>query len=259
MTASDPTPAPPLALPRKAAIVGVGGLGCPAAWVLARSGVALRLLDEDRVERSNLHRQMLFTADDIGRRKVDAAARSLAAWAPVEAIAEHVSPDNVLARLDGCDVVVEGSDNLATKFLVADACRRLGVPVVHGACVGWHGTVVPVVWGRGACYRCLFEDLPIGDDAPDCATAGVYGPVTSVVGALMAADALALLAGDFARAGAVARYDGWTQRFRATPLARRPDCSLCGDGAPSPTLTASRYGFVCGLDEAADPSPETPR
>jgi molybdopterin/thiamine biosynthesis adenylyltransferase len=234
--------------PLKAAIVGVGGLGCPAAWVLARSGVALRLLDEDRVERSNLHRQMLFSAGDVGQHKVVAAARTLSAWAAVEPVAAHVAPDNALALLGGCDVVVEGSDNLATKFLVADACRRLRLPVVHGACVGWLGTVVPVAWGRGACYRCVFEDLPAGDDAPDCATAGVYGPVTSVVGALMAADALALAAGDFERAGAVARYDGWTQRFRATPIARRPGCPLCGDGASPPPLDAARYSPACALD-----------
>jgi len=244
----EPPPAATRTSPVKAAVVGVGGLGCPAAWVLARSGVALRLLDEDRVERTNLHRQMLYTAGDVRQLKVLAAARALSPWAAVEPVAEHVAPDNALRLLGGCDVVVEGSDNLATKFLVADACRRLGVPVVHGACVGWLGTVLPVAWGRGACYRCLFEDLPAGDDAPDCATAGVYGPVTSVVGAVLAADALALAAGDFERAGAVARYDGWTQRFRATPIARRPGCPLCGDGAALPALDAARYSLACALD-----------
>jgi len=231
------------------AIVGVGGLGCPAAYALARMGLALRLLDEDRVERSNLHRQMLFEEGDVGRPKVEAAARALPGRAPIEPVASHVAPDNALALLAGCALVVEGSDNLATKFLVADACRVLNVPVVHGACVGWHGTVLPVAWGRGACYRCVFEDLPVGEDAPDCATAGVYGPVTSVVGALMAADALALLAGDLARGGVLARYDGWAQGFRATRFERRPDCPLCGDGAPLPALTASRYSIGCALDE----------
>lgn len=230
------------------AVVGVGGLGCPAAYALARMGVALRLLDEDRVERSNLHRQMLYRPADVGSLKVEAAARALAGWTSVDPVASHVAPDNALALLRECELVVEGSDNLATKFLVADACRVLGVPVVHGACVGWRGTVLPVAWGRGACYRCVFEDLPAGEDAPDCATAGVYGPVTSVVGALMAADALALRRGDFARAGALARYDGWAQTFRATRFQRRPDCPLCGDGAPLPALTASRYSIGCALD-----------
>lgn len=229
--------------------MGVGGLGCPAAWALARAGVALRLLDEDRVERSNLHRQMLFTEADLGAPKVLAAAQALRATVPdarVEAVAEHVAPDNARRLLAGVDVVVEGSDNLATKFLVADACAALKVPVVHGACVGWVGTVLPVVWGAGPCYRCVFEDLPPPDEeAPSCATAGVYGPVTSVVGALMAADALRLLRGDRATLGALARYDGWAQTFRATTLRPRRACPLCGDGAAPPSLDPMNYGASC--------------
>jgi molybdopterin/thiamine biosynthesis adenylyltransferase len=231
------------------AVVGVGGLGCPAAWALARAGVALRLLDEDRVERSNLHRQMLFTDADVGDAKVRAARRALLVESPgaeVEAIAEHVAPEGALRLLGGASVVVEGSDNLATKFLVADACAALGIPVVHGACVGWVGTVLPVSWGAGPCYRCVFEDLPPADDeAATCATAGVYGPITSVVGALMAADALRLLAGDRSTLGALARYDGWAQTFRATTLRRRRGCPLCGDAAGAITLDPSKYGASC--------------
>ncbi len=240
------------------ALVGVGGLGCPAAWALARAGASLRLIDEDLVERSNLHRQTLFTERDVGERKVLAAARALASFAPavrVEAVAEHVAPERALALLAGATVVVEGTDNLAAKFLVADACAALGVPVVHGACVGWVGTVLPVVWREAACYRCVFEDLPSLDDgaeAASCATAGVYGPITSVVGALMAADALRLAAGDRSRAGALARYDGWAQTFRATRMARRRDCPLCGDGARAPSLAPERYGGTCA-DETPRP------
>lgn len=234
---------------KTAAIVGVGGLGCPAAWALARSGVALRLLDEDRVERSNLHRQMLFSEADVGVPKVVAARRSILTELPgarVESIAEHVAPERALRLLAGVDVVVEGSDNLATKFLVADACAALGVPVVHGACVGWIGTVLPVAWRAGPCYRCVFEDLPPADDeAATCATAGVYGPITSVIGALMAADALRLLAGDAAAPGSLARYDGWSQTFRATTLRRRRDCPLCGDDAGAVSLDPSKYGASC--------------
>ena len=126
----------------------MGGLGCPAAFALARASVPLRLLDEDRVERSNLHRQMLFEEEDVGRLKVAAAERVLRRWTHVEGIAFHVAPENAIELLRGCELVVEGSDNLPTKFLVADACRILGVPVVHGACVGWRGTVLPVLWGR---------------------------------------------------------------------------------------------------------------
>lgn len=229
---------------RRAVIVGVGGLGCPAAWALARAGLSLRLVDEDRVERSNLHRQMLFTEGDVGDHKVHAAARALAPFTTVDAVAEHVAPDNALRLLAGADVVVEGSDNLAVKFLVADACRVLGVPVVHGACVAWRATVLPVAWGRGACYRCVFEDLP---DAAllDCATAGVYGPVTSVAGALMAADAWRLASGDVSTAGVLARYEAWRGWFRATRIEQREDCELCRAGARLPTLDAERYTLRC--------------
>lgn len=214
------------------AVVGVGGLGCPAALSLAEAGVPLRLIDEDTVERSNLHRQVLFGDADVGRRKVEAAREALARVAPgvaIEARPEHLVPDRADDLLGGAAVIVEGSDNLPTKFLAADAARRLGVPVVHGACVGWRGTVLPVSWGDGACYRCVFEDVP-EEETTSCAIAGVYGPVTSVVGAVMAADALRLLRGDRGAAGSLARYDGWNQTFRATRFARRRDCPLCGDG-----------------------------
>jgi molybdopterin/thiamine biosynthesis adenylyltransferase len=227
------------------AIVGVGGLGCPVAWALAHEGISLRLLDEDKVEPTNLHRQILFTDKDAGTPKVIAAQRALqtlCSATSVEAVQEHVTPERCLALLEGCALVVEGSDNLATKFLVADACKILGIPVVHGACVGWIGTVLPVVWSHAACYRCVFEDLPAPEmDATNCSTAGVYGPVTSVVGALMAADALQVLNGNFARAGSLCRYDGWRQTFRASTIARRSDCTLCGDNAQRPTLNAQCY------------------
>lgn len=209
------------------AIVGVGGLGCPAAWALRDRVASLRLLDEDRVERSNLHRQMLFREADVGRRKVEAAAERLGGGTRVEAIAQHVGPENVRALLAGARVVIEGSDNLPTKFLVSDACNALGIPVVHGACVGWIATVLPVRPGGSACYRCVFEELP-EEEPCNCATAGVFGPLTSVAGAMMAADALRLLRGDAATAGSLARYDGWTQRYRATRFERREDCAGCG-------------------------------
>lgn len=217
-------------MPPFAAVVGVGGLGCPAALRLAEAGVALRLIDEDAVERSNLHRQVLFDDGDVGRPKVEAAREALSRVAPgvtVEARAEHLAPETAAALLRGASVIVEGSDNLPTKFLTADAAWGLGVPVVHGACVAWRGTVLPVWWGTGACYRCVFEEVP-GDEATSCAVAGVYGPVTSVVGAMMASDALRLLRGDRATAGHLARYDGWSQSFRASHFARREGCALCG-------------------------------
>lgn len=213
-----------------AAVVGVGGLGCPAARALALSGVSLRLIDEDRVETSNLHRQLLFTDDDVGAFKVDAARSALSRLAPgvhVEAARAHLAPETARGLIAGVDVVVEGTDALGAKFLAADVCASMKVPVVHGACVAWAGTVLATRWGAGACYRCVFESPP-DDELGDCATRGVYGPVTSVVGALMAAAALRLLRGDPTVAGSLARYDGWRQSFRATRFGARAGCPLCG-------------------------------
>lgn len=215
-----------------AAVVGVGGLGCPAALALAQSGASLRLIDEDRVEASNLHRQVLFAEADVGALKVDAARGALSRLAPgveVDVARAHLTPETARELLSGVDVVVEGTDALGAKFLAADVSASLGVPVVHGACVAWEGTVLSTRWGEGACYRCVFE-APPDDELGDCATRGVYGPVTSVVGALMAASALRLLRGDVSVAGSLARYDGWRQTFRATRFAVREGCPLCAGG-----------------------------
>ncbi|MFO0627896.1 MAG: HesA/MoeB/ThiF family protein [Polyangiales bacterium] len=219
-------------------VVGLGGLGCPDAWALRHGARSLRLIDEDRVERSNLHRQILFRDADLGRHKVEAAAEALAPFARVEVVAAHLAPENAATLLGGARVIVEGTDNLPAKFLTSDTAWALQIPVVHGACAGWVGTVLPVIPGVGACYRCLFEEPP-DDEAGSCVTAGVFGPVTSLTGALMAADALRILRGDTSHAGAVARYDGRTQRFRSTPFASRSGCRcatqpLAPQGDPSP-------------------------
>ncbi len=215
------------AAPRTIAIVGLGGIGHPAVAALAREGFAFRFIDDDRVEASNMHRLAFALESDLGTEKTAVAARMAGARSEDRIIAGRVAPDTALEWLRGADVVIEGSDNFATKFLVADACGLLGVPSVHGAAVGWNGTVMPVVPGQSACYRCVFEDVPSGD-AVDCASAGVFGPVTTVIGALMSAHARRLARGDVAYAGTVARYDGWQQRFRATAMPRRSDCPLCG-------------------------------
>ncbi|MBI5512682.1 MAG: HesA/MoeB/ThiF family protein [Deltaproteobacteria bacterium] len=210
------------------AVLGVGGLGCPAALALGRAGVRLRLVDEDRVERSNLHRQGLYEEADVGRPKVAAAREALLRAAPgaaVEARQTHFSPDTMDDLLDGVDLVVEGTDAFGAKFLVADRCAARGVPVVHGACVGWYGTVLPVAPGEGPCYRCVFEDAPgCDEDAGTCVTAGVYGPVPALVGALLAVEALRLLRGDHGNAGRVLWYDAWRQVARELSPRRRSRC-----------------------------------
>lgn len=219
-------------------VVGMGGLGCPAALALASAGVGmLGLCDDDAVERSNLHRQILFDDADVGSAKLDAAARALVAAVPDVTLRLHRSrlvPEIALSVVREYDVVIEGSDNFATKFLTADACGLAGVPVVHASAVRWIGTVLAVGGRQRPCYRCLFEDLPAGD-APNCAEAGVMGPVVGIVAAVQADLALALVdAGVEGRAdgeradGQLCTFDGRTDVMRRRHLRPRPDCPLCG-------------------------------
>jgi molybdopterin/thiamine biosynthesis adenylyltransferase len=212
-------------------LVGVGGLGCPAAIALAGAGIgALGLCDDDEVERTNLHRQILFAEADVGAPKVDAAARALARRAPELQVNVHrtrLLPDNAVELVRGYDLVLEGADNFATKFLVADACLLAGVPVVHASAVRWVGTALAVSPRGGPCYRCLFEDVPAGDDAPNCAEAGVLGPVVGVVAAAQVDLAIAWLDGAPA-AGELATFDGRTGSLRRHAIPARRDCPLCG-------------------------------
>jgi molybdopterin/thiamine biosynthesis adenylyltransferase len=233
----------------RALIVGVGGLGSPAAVALALAGVGtLGLADDDTVDRSNLHRQILFDDAHVGGPKVVAAARALSAWAPSARVVAHATrllPDNAVELVSQYDIVLEGSDNFATKFLTADACARAKVPVVHAAAVRWHGTVLAVGREGRPCYRCLFEDLP-RQWAPNCAEAGVMGPVVGVLGALQADLALGLLDGRDV-AGTLITFDGKGDELRRRTVAARPTCALCAKGATLGPIDASRYA-----DEACD-------
>jgi len=214
----------------RALIVGVGGLGCPAALALARAGVGLvGLCDDDRVERTNLHRQILFDDSDVGATKLDAAARTLRERAPGVALRAHphrLLPANAMELVSQYDVVLEGSDNFATKFLAADACTLARVAIVHASAVRWVGTALAVGAGGRPCYRCLFEDLPEGG-GPNCAEAGVMGPVVGIVAAAQVDLALTLTDG-VGVAGQVVTFDGRTNEFRRRTLRPRVDCSLCG-------------------------------
>jgi len=223
-------------------VVGAGGLGCPAAIALARAGIGtLGIADDDDVDRTNLHRQILYAESDVGTPKVVAAARALAALAPsrVVAHATRLLPHNAVDLVSSYDLVVEGSDNFATKFLAADACALASVPIVHAAAVRWHGTVLAVGAAGAPCYRCLFEDMP-REEAPNCAEAGVVGPMVGVVGAIQAGLAIAMIDGD-AVAGTLVTFDAKTDALRRRTIAPRADCALCGSGARIDRIEAMRY------------------
>ena len=227
-------------------LVGVGGLGCPGAMVLARAGVGtLGIADDDEVELSNLHRQILFSDMDVGVHKVEAARRALLALAPglaIEAHATRLLPGNAVDLVRRYDVVLEGSDNFATKFLAADACALAGVPIVHAAAVRWNGTALAVGRTGAPCYRCLFEDLPDGE-GPSCAEAGVMGPMVGVVGAIAADLVLSMIDGGDV-SGALVTFDGKTDAFRRKTIAPRIDCALCGAPRRIARIDPERYTNV---------------
>lgn len=226
-------------------LVGVGGLGCPAALALARAGVGtIGIADDDVVEVTNLHRQILFRDEDVGQLKVEAAAAALLRLQlPDLRIERHLTrmlPHNAVELASRYDVIVEGSDNFPTKFLAADASRIAKKPIVHAAAVRWHGTALAVGPNGGPCYRCLFEDLPLAGNAPNCAEAGVVGPMVGVVAAVQADLALSILHGDDVF-GTLFTFDGKALASRRRVLPRRRGCPLCSDPRSIERIDPSRY------------------
>jgi molybdopterin/thiamine biosynthesis adenylyltransferase len=226
-------------------LIGLGGLGCPAALALVRAGVSeLVLCDDDVVDEGNLHRQILYTPADIGTDKLVAAGAALAAEAAasgtrIRLVRQRFLPDNARDLVRSVDLVVEGADNFATKFLVADACFLEQRPAVHGAAIRWVGTAWAVSPEGKPCYRCLFEDVPTGPQA-SCDNAGVMGPVVGVVGALMAELALRVASGrpTYAQLWSL---DGKTDSLRRVPVSARAACPLCGESASIRDTDEARY------------------
>jgi molybdopterin/thiamine biosynthesis adenylyltransferase len=216
-------------------LVGAGGLGCGAALGLAAAGVpALGIADDDTVDLSNLHRQVLHRADRVGTRKVESFRLEMAVRFPGLPVTVHdgrLTAASAAELFAGYQVVLDGSDNLATKFLANDAAVLTRKPLVHAAAVGLGGQLVTVLPGGRPCYRCLFEELPPDEaEAPSCAEAGVLGPVPGVLGALAAGEAVRMLRGEApAFAGRIVRYDGALLSMRATRFRRNPECRVCGD------------------------------
>jgi len=235
-------------------VVGCGGLAAPATRALVEAGLgALTLLDDDRVQASNLHRQTLFRAEDEGRLKVEAAAEVLRALRPtleVRTLARRLLPTDAVERIAEHDLVLDGTDNLASKFLIADAARMARVPAVHAGVVRWTGWALAAAGQRGPCMRCVFEDLPAGR-VETCAGAGVVGPVVGVIGALEASLALALLRHGDSAAGRLYSYDALLGRLRQTRVHPRPSCPLCRGRVVD--LTPSRY-----IPRSTPSTPETP-
>ena len=212
-------------------VVGAGGLGSPAILYLAAAGVGrLTVIDDDRVSLDNLQRQVLHDTAAVGEPKSHSAVRRVDALNPsvrVRTVERRLDAANASDLLAGHDVVVEGSDNLATKFAVNDACVRLGITAVIGGVVRFDGQVVTVPPGA-PCYRCLFGEEPDSGLIPTCSGAGVLGPVAGMVGSLQATEALRFLLGaGESQGGQVLILDALRPRLRAVAFPRDPACSAC--------------------------------
>ena len=244
-------------------VVGAGGLGSPAALYLAAAGVGkIGLADFDAVDVSNLQRQVLYDTNDVGRPKVDVARERLAALNPhvdVAVFPKRLTRDNVRTVFEGFDVVLDGTDNFATRYLTNDACYLLGKPNVYGSIYRFEGQVSVFQRGKGPCYRCLYPAPPEPGLVPSCAEGGVLGVLPGVVGALQATEALKLLLGiGRSLAGRLLLYDALALSFREIALARDPACPLCGDRSSITDLVD--YDALCGagapvLPEGTEMSP----
>lgn len=249
-------------------LLGAGGLGCAAAQVLARAAAArggdrplhVVIADGDRVEIGNLHRQVMHRPEDAGTQKARSLGRAMEALAgrlaapegalTTEAWCERIHGQRARALVAGADVVIDGSDNFATRFLANDACVLEGVKLVHAAAIRWQGQILGVRPGTGGpCYRCLFEEPPGAMAGTSCAEAGVAGPVVGVVGALAAELAIQLLDGASpylegaggARLGRLVTYDGLRGETRVVRFRRSSSCLACGATPMAGLLPQTAY------------------
>lgn len=230
-------------------LIGCGGLGSPIAYQLAAAGVGrIGLCDMDVVDLSNLQRQVLHFTTDIGRPKVESGAAKVAALRPETVVELHpvaLTRENALALFGQYDLVVDGSDNFATRYLVNDACVLTGRPQVHGSIFRFDGQITVFQPGSGPCYRCLYPTPPPPGSVPSCAEAGVIGVLPGFVGSLMAMEAVKLLAGrGKSLNGRLLIYNALDMDLAEVQIRRNPTCAVCGD---EPTIRELiDYEWFCG-------------
>jgi molybdopterin/thiamine biosynthesis adenylyltransferase/rhodanese-related sulfurtransferase len=239
-------------------IVGAGGLGSPAAIYLAAAGVGrIGLVDFDRVDVTNLHRQVLYGTADVGTPKLAAARARLHDLNPEVTIETHdaaLTSDNALDVLRDYDVIVDGTDNFATRYLVNDACVLLGKPNVYGSIFRFDGQASVFFAEQGPCYRCLYPEPPPPGLVPSCAEGGVLGVLPGVIGTIQATEAIKLLTGaGETLVGRLLLFDALRMSFRQLRLRKDPNCALCGE---HPTITALiDYEQFCNPATAVEVAP----
>jgi molybdopterin/thiamine biosynthesis adenylyltransferase/rhodanese-related sulfurtransferase len=251
-------------LESKVLLIGAGGLGSPSAYYLAAAGVGtIGLVDHDVVDRSNLQRQILHTEDRVGVPKVESAKTALQALNPkirINTYQLHLDSSNVEEIFADYDVIVDGSDNLSTRYLVNDACVKMGKPNVHAAVYRFEGqiTVFWPAYGKQpcGCYRCMFPEPPPPEYAPSCAEAGVLGVMPGTLGLLQAVETIKILLGlGEPLVGRMLHYDALTSRFTEMKVRKNPKCRYCAEGAVFPGY--QDYAQVCASTPAEEPRKAT--
>ncbi|HVB94559.1 MAG TPA: molybdopterin-synthase adenylyltransferase MoeB [Acidimicrobiales bacterium] len=235
-------------LDSKVLLLGAGGLGSPAALYLAAAGVGtLGIIDMDVVDASNLQRQILHNTDRIGERKVDSAKKTLTLMNPDVNVVTHdvrLGADNILDIIDGYDVIVDGTDNFPTRYLVNDASLLKSIPVVHGSIFRFEGQVTVFNPWVGPCYRCMIPEPPPAELAPSCSEAGVLGVLPGIIGSIQAVEAIKILLdlGETLQ-GRLLAYDALEQSFRTFKVHRDPECPTCGPNAGE--IIIAEYDELC--------------
>ena len=235
-------------LSSKVLLLGAGGLGSPAALYLAAAGVGtIGIIDMDVVDASNLQRQILHNMDRVGERKVDSAKKTLTALNPDVNVVTYdvrLGADNVMEIIDGYDLIVDGTDNFPTRYLVNDASLLKRIPVIHGSIFRFEGQATVFAPYEGPCYRCLIPEPPPPELAPSCAEAGVLGVLPGIVGSIQAIEAIKVLLGlGDSLVGRLLAYDSLEQSFRTFKVNRDPNCPSCGPNAAP--IVIAEYDELC--------------
>ncbi len=239
-------------------VVGAGGLGSPAIQYLAAAGVGrLGIVDDDVVERSNLQRQIVHADSDVGRPKVESARAYVTALNPdctVEAHETRLTPETVGGLVDQYDIVLDASDNFATRYLLNDYCALTETPLSHGAIYRFEGQVLTIPNDPDAtqpCYRCVFPEAPEPGTVPDCATTGVLGVLPGTVGCIQATEVVKLLleSGD-SLAGRLLLYDAMAMTFETVEILQNPDCPVCGEEPAIESIEEVSYEETCSIRAA---------
>jgi len=242
-------------------LVGAGGLGAPVGLYLAAAGVGrLGVVDFDVVDESNLQRQITYSTSDVGRPKLDAARERLLGLNPHIEVVPHaarLSSDNALDIIRAYDIVVDGTDNFPTRYLVNDACVLMGKPNVYGSVFRFEGQASVFALGDGPCYRCLYPEPPPPGLVPNCADGGVLGVLPGIVGSIQASETIKIIIGrGESLSGRLLLFDALEMRFRELHLDRDPGCPVCGD---HPSVTGLiDYDAFCGVDEAKETNDVVP-